>query len=328
MHTTVIGAGVAGLACAVELAERGAQVEVLERGAGLGQGCCSWFAGGMLAPWCERVSAPPLIVTLADESLLWWSEKYPAIVRRGTLVLAHGRDGGELKHFARRTAHYEWLDAAGIAALEPDLAGRFEHGLYFKDEAHIDPRAALGVLAERVRSLGGTIRFNAPAERKGETDGRCVIDCTGLAARTVLSDLRGVKGEMLHVRAPDLSLTRPIRVLHPRTPVYVVPRGEGHYMIGATMIESDQPSRITARSMLELLGAAYALHPGFGEGEILEIGTGVRPAFPDNLPRLTRREGTLYVNGLFRHGFLAAPALARRAASFVLEGRESPEVMH
>ena len=79
--------------------------------------------------------------------------------------------------------------------------------------------------------------------------------------------------------------------------------------------------------MLELLGAAYALHPAFGEGEILEIGTGVRPAFPDNLPRLVRRGGTLYVNGLFRHGFLAAPALARRAAAYVLEGREAPEVM-
>ncbi len=328
MRVTVIGAGVAGLACAVELAERGASVEVLERNATLDGAGCSWFAGGMLAPWCERVSAPPHIVALGDEGFAWWAERYPAMVRRGTLVLAHGRDVGELKQFARRTEHYDWLDSEGIAALEPDLAGRFEHGLYFKEEAHIDPRAALAALAERLRALGGAIRFGTEAGQLRARDGEQVIDCTGLGARAVLTDLRGVKGEMLHLQAPDVTLTRTVRVLHPRTPVYVVPRGGGRYMIGATMIESDQASRISARAMLELLGAAYALHPAFGEAEIVEIGTGVRPAFPDNLPRLTRRNGTLYVNGLFRHGFLAAPALARRAAAFVLEGREDPEVMH
>ena len=85
-------------------------------------------------------------------------------------------------------------------------------------------------------------------------------------------------------------------------------------MVGATMIESDAAQRISARSLLELLSAAYALHPAFGEAEVLEIGTGVRAAFPDNLPRLRRVGGALYVNGLYRHGFLLAPALARRAA--------------
>src|SRR5262249_45836536 len=108
---------------------------------------------------------------------------------------------------------------------------------------------------------------------------------------------------------------------------YVVPRGDGVFMVGATMIESDQPARISARSMLELLSAAYALHPAFGEAEIIEIGTGVRPAFPDNLPRIGRHAGRLFVNGLYRHGFLLAPALARRAAQVVLEGRYFAEVM-
>ncbi|MGC8519105.1 MAG: glycine oxidase ThiO [Steroidobacteraceae bacterium] len=327
MQATIIGAGVAGLACAVELAERGASVEVLERAASLERAGCSWFAGGMLAPWCERVSSPAHICALGDEGFAWWAERYPAMVRRGTLVLAHARDTAELKQFARRTEHYQWLDAAGIAALEPDLEDRFEQGLFFPEEAYIDPRSALAALAERLTGLGGTIRFSTESPPAQVEAGRCVIDCTGLGARAVLTDLRGVKGEMLHVQAPDVALTRTIRVLHPRTPVYIVPRGEGRYMIGATMIESDQASRISVRAMLELLGAAYALHPAFGEAEIVEIGTGVRPAFPDNLPRLTRRNGTLYVNGLFRHGFLAAPALARRAAEFVLEGREAPEVM-
>ena len=328
MRATVIGAGVAGLACAVELAERGLAVELLERTRRLGSGCCSWYAGGMLAPWCERESAEPLIAELGAESLLWWREKFPGTRLGGSLVVAHGRDSGELKHFARRTERYEWLDAQAIAALEPDLAGRFERALYFREEGHLDPRAALLGLAERLQSLGGRIRYGAPGTPDRQAPGEgYLIDCTGLAAREVLTELRGVKGEMLVVSLPDISLSRPVRVLHPRVPVYIVPRGDGHFMIGATSIESDQATRISARSMLELLGAAYALHPAFGEAEIVEIGTGVRPAFPDNLPRLCRRGDTLYVNGLYRHGFLAAPALARRTADWLLEGRESPEVM-
>lgn len=133
---------------------------------------------------------------------------------------------------------------------------------------------------------------------------------------------------MLLLRTRDVSLRRPIRLLHPRLPVYVVPRAEQVFMVGATMIESEDAQRISARSMLELLSAAYALHPAFGEAEILEIGTQARPAFPDNLPRMVRRGRTLHINGLYRHGFLVAPALARRAAEVVLNGCFFPELMH
>ena len=334
MRAIVLGAGVAGLACAVELAERGVAVEVLERAERLGAGCCSWFAGGMLAPWCERASAEPLVAELGAQSLSWWPAKFPGTVLRGSLVVAHGRDTGELRQFARRTERYEWLDSQRIAALEPDLAGRFNQALHFPEEGHLDPRAALAALAARLTALGAPIRFGAGAEACQEAAlavqeaGATVVDCRGLEARDALHDLRGVKGEMLVVRLPDISLSRPVRVLHPRVPVYIVPRGDGHYMIGATQIESDQPTRITARSMLELLGAAYALHPAFGEAEIVEIGTGVRPAFPDNLPRVARVGGRLYVNGLFRHGFLLAPALARQAAEQVLAAGHPPEVKH
>ena len=328
MRATVLGAGVAGLACAVELAERGVEVQVLERAERLGQGGCSWYAGGMLAPWCELESAEPLVATLGAESLSWWRSRFAGTALKGSLVVAHGRDAGELKHFARRTERYQWLESDAIAALEPDLAGRFAQALYFKDEGHLDPRAALGALAARLTELGGSIRFEvAEGHESGTSDDAPLIDCRGLAARDALPDLRGVKGEMLIVRLPEIELSRPVRVLHPRVPVYIVPRGEGCYMIGATMIESDQPSRITARSMLELLGAAYALHPAFGEAEIIEIGTGVRPAFPDNLPRVCRIGATVYVNGLYRHGFLLAPALARQAAELVL-GASPSEVMH
>ena len=114
MQVTVIGAGVAGLTCALELAERGAAVEVLERAAHLEAAGCSWFAGGMLAPWCERESAEPLIAELGAESLAWWRTHFPGTVLHGTLVVAHGRDTAELAQFGRRTAHFE---RPGVATL-------------------------------------------------------------------------------------------------------------------------------------------------------------------------------------------------------------------
>jgi glycine oxidase len=325
MRVTVRGAGVAGLACAVELAERGASVEVLERCATLAGAGCSWFAGGMLAPWCELESGGPLIARLGEEGIAWWRRRFAPTAQHGTLVVAHGRDAAELTQFARRTQRFETLDAAALAALEPDLAGRFASALHFAGEGHLDPRSALGALLARALELGVTVRFGVDAEAAPRA-GRELLDCTGLAARRTLADLRGVRGEMLLVRAPDVALTRPVRLLHPRIPVYVVPRPGQVYMIGATMIESDAAQRISVRSTLELLSAAYALHPGFGEAEILESGTGVRPAFPDNLPHLRRVGGVLYVNGLYRHGFLLAPALAELVATYLSTGETHPEV--
>jgi glycine oxidase len=326
VRVTIIGAGVAGLTCALELAERGASVEVLERNGALAAAGCSWFAGGMLAPWCELESATPLIAQLGAESIPWWRERFPGTAANGTLVVAHGRDVAELQQFARRTAEFRELSGEELGALEPELQGRFSRALYFASEAHLDPRAALTALAQRLLELGVSIRFGVEAS-PALTAGRALIDCSGLAARGVFADLRGVKGEMLLLSLPELSLRRPVRMLHPRLPVYVVPRGAGEYMVGASMIESDEGTRISARSMLELLSAAYALHPAFGEARIVEIGTGVRAAFPDNLPRIRRVGDALYVNGLYRHGFLLAPALARRAAQMLLNGRHFPEVM-
>ena len=323
MRVTVIGAGVAGLATATELSERGCAVEVVECAPALGLGACSWQAGGMLAPWCERESAEELVAELGGESLDWWPRHHGGVARMGSLVLAPRRDEPDLERFARRTRNYRRLDPAGIAALEPDLAGRFGRALYFPEEAHLEPRAALASLARGLTERSVPIRFGVAVEDVAGP----VVDCRGFAARDRLPDLRGVKGEMVVVRCPDVTLARPVRLLHPRFPLYVVPRPEGVFMVGATMIESEERGRVTARSVVELLNAAYALHPAFAEAEILELGCDVRPAFPDNLPRIRRQGERVLVNGLFRHGFLLAPALARRAAAVVMERAVFPEVM-
>ncbi len=321
---TVIGAGVAGLTSALALAERRAEVEILERSERLGEDCCSWCAGGMLAPWCEAESAEREVVDLGRGAIAWWEKRVSGVERNGTLVVAAPRDTSEIDRFAARTDNHERVDEARIAAIEPDLAGRFRKGLFFPEEGHLDPRRALHDLAERLAARGVAVRFGVDA-RQIAADGRAILDCRGLSARDALPDLRGVRGEMLILRTDEVRLSRPVRFLHPRIPLYVTPRANGHFMIGATAIESASRGPVTARSAIELLSAAYALHPAFGEAEIVEMRADARPAFPDNLPRLVVKDGRTYLNGLYRHGFLLAPIFAERAAAALLEERSADE---
>ena len=326
MLIRVLGAGVAGLTAAFEFARRGITVEVIEQMPGSAQGC-SQYAGGMLAPWCELESAEPLVATYGVESMKFWQDNFANVPQNGTLVLAQPRDLPDLKRFSRRTHHFDWMDGQAIATLEPDLAGRFDSGLFFSSEAHIDPRRLLAELTTRLaQDYDVRFLYNTDAKSlKSSTD--WTVDCRGLAARDELTDLRAVKGEMLLLRTAELKFSRPIRMLHPRIPVYVVPRADNIFMVGATMVENSDRGRITARGIAELLNATYALHPAFGEAEIVEMGADLRPAFHDNLPRLRLRGRTLYINGLYRHGYLMAPALAARAVQVVLDGKTFPEIM-
>jgi glycine oxidase len=245
----------------------------------------------------------------------------------GTLVVAARRDAREVEHFARLTEGSERIDGAAIARLEPDLAGRFSCGLFYAQEGHVEPRAAMQFLLDESRRAGVEIALGTIWPVAGGKRGGTVVDCRGLGARQDLPNLRGVRGERLIVRQREISLKRPVRLLHPRHPVYVVPWADGRFMIGATLLESDDAGPITVRAALELLGAAYALHPAFAEAEVLEAGAGVRPAFPDNVPRIVVRGRTLYVNGLYRHGFLTAPALAARVAEYLETGATDERVL-
>jgi glycine oxidase len=317
------GAGVVGLWQALLLAERGHRVTLCERSPEPFTFACSLFAGAMLAPNCEEESAEATIRKLGQRGLALWREHYPGTVANGTLVLALPRDRAELDRFERMTIGHVRLGQERVEAFEPALAGRFQTGLFFNNEGHLAPEPALHFLLNQVKAKGVELRFG---QGEAPRDADLIIDCRGLAAKGNLPNLRGVRGERIVVKSREIALSRPIRLLHPRFPLYVVPWGDGVYLIGATLIESEETGPITLRSALDLLSAAYALDPAFAEAEIVLQGAGARPAFPDNRPRIILRERYIYVNGLYRHGFLLAPVLAELVADFLDTGAADKEV--
>ncbi|MEL6423446.1 MAG: FAD-dependent oxidoreductase [Pseudomonadota bacterium] len=349
----VIGRGVVGLWQALTLAERGHPVTLVaarsdadstgadEHGAKCTVGRtaenkpASWYAGGMLAPGCEGETAEPIVARLGARSIAIWPKYYPDVQSEGSLVVAHARDRGELARFHRQTDGAEPIDADRLAKLEPDLDGRFRSGLFFPTEAHVNPRAALEFLSATLAEQGVETVDIDPADADRDDlggltstapDARTLIDCRGMGARAALPALRGVRGEMAVLHAPDVSLSRPVRLLHPRFPLYIVPWGDHRYMVGATVIEREDAGPVTARAALELLGHAYALHPAFAEARIEQLGAGIRPAFADNAPAIVATPGRAYINGVFRHGFLTAPALAEHMADYLETNAMDPEV--
>jgi glycine oxidase len=324
----VIGAGIVGSWQALLFAQAGYDVTLLDRDDSALTNATSHWAGGMLAPWCEGEASEPLITRLGVRSLDLWRKHLPETPFNGSLVVAHQRDQSDFERFAKLTSDYVRVDADGLMHLEPSLDGRFRDALFFPGEGHVEPRTVLPQLHAQLLLAGGVIRFQSECDPQSfpkDYDG-FVIDCRGLAAREQFPNLRGVKGEMIVVETSDVQLSRPVRLIHPRWPLYIIPRDGNCFMIGATTIESEDTG-VSVRSALELLTAAYAVQPAFAEARIVEFGAGIRPAFPDNRPRIVVSGRKLSVNGLYRHGFLLAPALAEMTLAYAQDGFIHNEVM-
>ena len=185
------------------------------------------------------------------------------------------------------------LDAAGIAALEPALGTRFAQGLYLPGEGQLDNRAAAGgAAAPRCKRCRASTALAQPARprrlrpgQRGQPD--WVFDCRGLGARPpVAGPARRARRNHPRACARRHAASRPTRLVHPRYPLYIAPKQDHLFVIGATEIESDDMSPASVRSTLELLSAAYSVHSGFAEARIVEIATQCRPTLPDNLPAI------------------------------------------
>lgn len=326
LDISIAGAGLVGRLLGWQLCQRGHTVVLFERSSEEQPESAAWVAAALLGPVSERPDCPKEIWDLAIESMSIWPEwldelKVP-FGMDGSIVLAHGSDGAQLRKFTRSLETLKVkgvieLQRDGIARLEPDLPHHFQSGLFLEDEGWLDNRVLLNTLAR----CCGTIRFNEEVH-PDDLVGDLVIDCRGVGADD--PEIRGVRGEVIRVRAPEVFLSRPIRLMHPKYHIYVSPRPNDEYIIGATQIESESRKLTTVRSALELLSAAFTVHSGFAEAEIIEMSVGLRPAFPDNRPRIRRRGRVLQINGLFRHGYLVAPALVTQALHEIEEECKSP----
>jgi glycine oxidase len=320
---TVAGAGILGVWQALRRA--GHHVRLMDAAHEPFSAAASRLAGAMLVPDCEAEASPVIVRDWGRHGLMLWRATYPGLICNGSLVVSHARDRGELVRFARQTEGHTALDSAGVADLEPDLAGRFAAGLHFAHEAHMVTPHALAFLLAAATAAGVEAAFGQPWTSASD-DGDVVIDCRGLGARDDLPKLRGVRGERFLIRTDEVRLSRPVHLLHPRQPLYVVPWDDGRFIVGATVVESEDPGPVTVRSALELLGLAYALHPAFGEAEVLDAASGLRPSFPDNVPRaIVHANGRrIDVNGAWRHGFLLAPVLAEAVVNYLADGTPHP----
>ena len=323
----IAGAGLLGRLLAWRLSNDGHRVTVfdpasgpLERG-----GAAGWTAAGMLSPWAELECADAHVAGLGLRSLVLWADivhRLPAPVhfrREGSLLLAHRSDLGAAQRLlallqARMPAGCapRTLAAEQLRELEPAVHGP-AHAWLLEDEAQIHTVQAMRALAEAASRNGVRWRWSkavgelAPGRIEDERFD-AVFDVRGVGARPDLP-VRGVRGEILWLHAPGIGLHRPLRLLHPRSRVYLVPRPDDIVVVGASEVESEDRSPISVRTLLGLLSAAHSVIPELSEARVVHTETNLRPALPDNLPHVEHRPGLTRINGLFRHGWLIAPAL-------------------
>ena len=341
-----------GRLMAFALAHAGWRCEIHDAAGPQADGAAARVAAAMLAPLAESAITEPVVVRMGVHALARWPQLLAQLAQpvffqqEGTLVVWHRQDAPEAARFKRQVETttagiaelqaLQAVDAEGIARLEPGLAHRFAQGLYLPGEGQLDNRQLLTALLHELTTRGVTMHWHsarAPADFRPGQPGQpdWVIDCRGLggreawaAAASTSGGLRGVRGEVIRVHAPEVTLARPTRLMHPRYPIYIAPKQEHVFVIGATEIESEDFSPASVRSTLELLSAAYTVHSGFAEARILEIATQCRPALADNLPAIRQSApGVLHINGLYRHGFMIAPALLDAAMEILTTGGQT-----
>ncbi|HWH74877.1 MAG TPA: FAD-dependent oxidoreductase [Methylibium sp.] len=340
----IAGAGLLGRLLAWQLARVGERVEVFDAAPGPqprfdAHGAAAASAAGMLSPLAERDHAAPAIAALGWRSIALWrgivaalGAPAPFFSAGGSLMVAHRADLGSAQRVLARLAEDaqaapEALDTAALRALEPALHG-VAHAWLLPGEAQIDPPGTLAALHARahgVRWHWGRAVARCEPGRLQLADGTSVafdtvIDVRGLGAREALP-LRGVRGETVWLHAPGHGLTRPVRLLHARHRVYLVPRPGDTVFVGATEVESEDRTPVSLKSAVELMSAAHSVMPALAEARILRLDRHLRPALPDHLPHIEQRPGLLRINGLFRHGWLVAPALVEDALAALAAGR-------
>lgn len=309
MKIAVIGTGIAGLTAALEAVNHGSVTVFSDPNRPPASRC----AGGMIAPYSESDTLDLDLQALAvRHSLPYWKElaEKHAIhyAENGTLVVAHEADSGYLKRFQTHLPQgtYELLNKQDLTEKESLLARRYNGGLWVYDEAYMDTAQMLNAMKAEIAKSAEIIAHPFPENYQ---DYDLIIEATGRSAK--IEGMRTVKGERILLRCPDIKLSHCVRIMHPRYPLYIVPHAQNIFMVGATMIEDNESDEFSLRSAMELMSAFTSLGAQVLESDIIAMETGHRPAFTNHRPRIIREGKKVQVNGVYRHGFLLAPVLAK-----------------
>ncbi len=335
MNIGIAGVGLVGRVLALNLLQGGHTVTLFDEDTAYGDKAAGMTAAGMLAVFAELESAESLIFDHGNRSIALWPDLLgqvgipDAYQQEGSIITAHPQDYNELDHFIEtlkykvpEASEIKLLDRQALMQLEPDLE-QHSKAFFIPQEGQVDAQRFMKASSDYLLSHANVI-WKEESKVKNVSNGSIsledevetfdwVFDTRGLGAQEDMDDLRGVRGEVFWLDAPEVNITRPTRMLHPRYKIYIVPRPNNRYVIGATEIESEDKSPMSVRSSLELLSAVYSMHSGFAEARIVNMVTNCRPSLRDNLPKIEHGIKMTRINGLYRHGYLLAPAVVEEA---------------
>jgi len=335
MHIGIAGVGLVGRVLALNLLTQGHTLTLYDEDTAYGEEAAGMTAAGMLAVFAELETAESVIFEHGKRSIALW----PALLEQigiadayqqeGSIITAHPQDYSELDHFietlkskVKEASEIELLDRRALTQLEPDME-QHAKAFFIPHEGQVDAQRFMKASSDYLLNHPD-VTWNEGMKVSDVSSGTIsvaeesiafdwVFDTRGLGANAQVENLRGVRGEVFWLDAPEVHISRPTRMLHPRYKIYIVPRPNNRYIIGATEIESEDKSPMSVRSSLELLSAVYSMHSGFAEARIVKMVTNCRPTLKDNLPNIEQDKKLTRINGLYRHGYLLAPAIVEKA---------------
>ena len=340
----VAGAGLVGRLLALALVREGWSVSIFDEDDTIGRKSCGYVAGGMLSLYSEAESISDLVVGLGRRSISLWPEIVSYVGASscfrssGSVIVAHRADLSDLerrREFIQNRFPGLFDDLKITHSVGEGLS--VAYSMKVPGEGSIDNVMLFECVERTLRQHN--VCWHANTRVIGITHGKIVteegshvfnfvFDCRGIGAKADLPGLRGVRGESILLQAPNVSIENVIRVVHPRYSIYVVPRTNSMFLVGATEIESCDFSEISVQSALEILSAAYSLHKGFAEARIASMMTACRPAFSDNIPKIVWEKNAARINGLYRYGYLCVPAMVEEVIRLLKGGDSRYSSLH
>lgn len=340
MRIGIVGAGIVGRTLCCHLLNNSYEVRLFDKNSLTVTKNCSFAAAGLLSAYAETQSCLPPLAEIGVAAIDYWKKftknQAPNVFfdDSGTICLADNQI--ELQNFKKilmTKFSNEVFKEIMVANYESEITGHYRSGIYLADEAQIDAQklmiALVNIIQQRNVFNKVKISFEEIKDLPHKIGCDWLVDCRGLSAKREFTQLRGVRGELLFVEAPNVQLKHVIRYFHPRYDIYILPRANNIYLIGASCIESEDYSAITVKTILELLSTAYSIHRGFGEAKLIATKTNCRPAFNENLPRLyvDYERKIITVNGCYRYGFLFAPVFSMAIENFLQTSRWQKTVL-